>query len=61
MFLAEDLGLDHNITISKTDVYLYISYIQPSSDFLSEPWIFITLLIIMSADAAYLGGHFIAY
>ena len=60
-FLAKDFSLDHNITISITDVYLYISYIQPSSDFLSEPWIFIKLLLVMSAKAVYLGGHFIAY
>lgn len=61
VFLAEDFGLDHNISISITDVYLYISYTQTFADILSEPWIFTALLVVVSAAAVCLGGYFIAY
>ncbi|MBY8991397.1 MAG: hypothetical protein KGD58_11635 [Candidatus Lokiarchaeota archaeon] len=65
VYLAEDFGLDNNITISITDVYLSISYIEswigvlPSSD--PEPWIFAALLIFVSLATVCLGGYFIAY
>ena len=65
VYLAEDFGLENNITISITDVYLSISYIEswtvpsPPSD--PEPWIFAALLIFVSIAAVCLGGYFIAY
>ena len=59
VFLAEDFGLDHNITISLTDVYLYVFYTETFPDI--EPWIFAALLVAVSAAAVCLGGYFIAY
>ncbi|MHA2181541.1 MAG: hypothetical protein ACXAAH_08975 [Promethearchaeota archaeon] len=62
VYLAEDFGLDHNISISLTDVYLIISWTEswtalPSS----EPWIFAALLALVSVATVCLGGYFIAY
>lgn len=63
--LAEDFGLDHNITISITDVELYITYTETIPDPLippiPEPWIFLALLVLVTAAAVCLGGYFIAY
>ena len=66
VYLAEDFGLDHNITISVTDVYLSISWTEswtdptpPQPD--PEPWIFATLLGLVSVATVFLGGYFIAY
>ncbi|MHA1986791.1 MAG: hypothetical protein ACW98D_09145 [Promethearchaeota archaeon] len=65
VYLAEDFGLDHNITISVTDVYLTISYTESwtdpplASD--PEPWINAVLLVLVSAASICLGGYFIAY
>ena len=61
VYLAEDFGLDHNITISITDVYLYISYTQTFPDIFSEPWVSTALLVLVSAAAVCLGGYFVAY
>ena len=61
VFLAEDFGLDSNRTISITEVYLYISYIETFSDIFSEPWIFTGLFIIAVFAATALGGYLIAY
>jgi len=64
VYLAEDFGLAHNITISITDVYLSISWIEswidpPST--IPEPWIFAALLVFVSTAALVLGGYFIYY
>ena len=61
VFLAEDFGLENNITISITDVYLYISYTETFPDIFSEPWIFTGLFIIAVFAATALGGYLIAY
>ncbi|MFX1554412.1 MAG: hypothetical protein ACFFBV_10845, partial [Promethearchaeota archaeon] len=62
VFLAEDFGLAHNITISITDVYLNISWIESWTEpSIPEPWIFALLLILVSIGAISLGGYLIAY
>jgi len=65
VYLAEDFGLDHNITVSITDVYLSLSWteswIDPPLQPDAEPWIFAALLIIVSVAATCIGGYFIAY
>ncbi len=61
VFLAEDFELESNRTISITDVYLYISYIETFSDIFSEPWVFAGLFIIAVFAATVLGGYLIAY
>ena len=61
VFLAEDFGLENNITISITDVYLYISYTETFPDIFSEPWVFAGLFIIAVFAATVLGGYLIAY
>jgi len=61
VFLAEDFELDSNRTISITNVYLYISYIETFSDIFSEPWVFTGLFIIAVFAATALGGYLIAY
>jgi len=64
VYLAEDFGLAHNITISVTDVYLSISWIESWIDpplTIPEPWIFAALLVFVSTAAICLGGYFIYY
>jgi hypothetical protein len=61
VFLADDFGLDHDITISITDVYLYISYKEYFPDIFSEPWIFAGLFIIAIIGASLLAAYLIAY
>ncbi len=61
VFLADDFELDHDITISITDVYLYISYKEYFADIFSEPWIFAGLFIIAIFGAAILASYLIAY
>ena len=65
VYLAEDFGLDHNITISVTDVYLSISYTESWADLPitsdPEPWINAVLLVLVSLATVVLGGYFIAY
>ena len=61
VFLADDFELDHDITISITDVYLYISYKEYLPDIFSEPWIFAGLFIIAIFGAAILAAYLIAY
>jgi hypothetical protein len=65
VYLAEDFGLDHTITISVTDVYLSISWIESWTDPTlppnPEPWIFAALLALVSVATVGLGGYFIAY
>jgi len=61
VFLAEDFGLEQDITISITDVYLYISYTETFADIFSEPWVSTALLIAVSAATICLGGYLIAY
>ena len=57
VFLAEDFALENNITISITDVYLYISWTETSS----EPGIFMGLFIISVIGAVVLAAYLIAY
>ncbi len=61
VFLAEDFGLEQDITVSITDVYLYISYKETFADIFSEPWVSTALLIAVSAATVCLGGYLIAY
>jgi len=61
VFLAENFGLDQNITVSITDVYLYISYTETFLDIISEPWFFTGLFIIASIAAVTITAYLIAY
>jgi hypothetical protein len=61
VYMADEFGLDQNITISIDDVYLTISYIEIFPDILNQPWIFAALLVFASVATAGLGGYFIAY
>ena len=61
VFLADEFGLDEDITISIDNVYLKISYIEIITDILTEPEIFRMLLIIASVLAAGLCSYLIAY
>lgn len=61
IFLADRFDLDHNITISITDVYLNISYIETYSDYIPEPLIYTALLIAAVIAASVIGGYLIAY
>ncbi len=60
VYLAEDFALDNDITISITDVYLYVSYTETIID-QSEPFIFTALFIISIIGATVLAGYLIAY
>ncbi len=60
-YMADEFGLDQNITISVDDVYLTISYIEIFREFFNEPWVFAALLVFASVATAGLGGYFIAY
>jgi len=61
VYLADEFILTNNITISITDVYLYISYTETFSEFITEPWIFTALLIIASLVTIIVGGYLYAY
>lgn len=61
VFLADEFGLDQNITISIDDAYFIISYIEIFPDFFSEPWVFAALLVFASIATAGIGGYLIAY
>ena len=63
VFLADEFGLDHIITISIDDVFLEISYTETIIDPnpIPEPLIFSILLIVAIIAAAGVGGYFIAY
>ena len=61
VFLAEDFELDSDITISITDVYLYISYTETFPDIIPEPLLFAGLFIISVIGAGVLAAYLIAY
>ena len=61
IYLADEFGLENKITVSITDVYLYISYIETFPDIFSEPWIFAGLFIISIFGASLLAAYLIAY
>ena len=61
VFLAEEFGLNQSITVSITDVYLYISYTETIPEVVLEPWIFTTLLIVASIIATGVGSYLVAY
>ena len=63
IFLADEFGLDHIISISIDDVFLEISYTETiiDSNPIPEPLIFTILLIVAIIAAASVGGYFIAY
>lgn len=61
VYLADEFGLDQNITISIDDVYLTISYVEIIYEFFQEPWVFAALLVFASIATASIGGYFIAY
>ncbi len=61
VFLAEDFALDSDITISITDVYLYISYTETFTDPIPENLLFAGLFIISVIGATVLAAYLIAY
>ncbi len=61
VYMADEFGLNANITISIDDVSLIISYIEVFPEFFSQPWVFAALLVFASIATASLGGYFIAY
>jgi len=61
LYLAENFGLEQNITISITDVFLYISYTETILDIIEEPWFFTGLFIIASIAAVTITAYLIAY
>ncbi len=61
VFLAEDFALDSNITISITEVYLYVSYTETIPDPITENWLFVGLFIISVIGATVLAAYLIAY
>ena len=61
VYLAEDFELGNNITISITDVYLYISYTETFPDPILENWLFLGLFIIAIMGATVLAAYLIAY
>jgi hypothetical protein len=61
IYMADEFGMNQNITISIDDVSLIISYIEIFRDFFTEPWVFAALLVFASVATAGLGGYFIAY
>ena len=63
VFLADEFGLDHIISISIDDVFLEISYTETFIDPnpIPEPLIFTILLIVAIIAAVCVGGYFIAY
>jgi hypothetical protein len=61
VYMADEFGLDQNITISIDDVYLTISYVEIFRDIINEPWVFAALLVFASVATAGIGGYFIAY
>ena len=61
VFLAEDFELDSDITISITDVYLYVSYTETFPEIIPEPLIFAGLFIISVIGATVLAAYLIAY
>lgn len=60
VYLAETFDLDRNITISITDVYLYVTWVENIPD-IFPAWIFITSLIIAIIAVVGSGGYLIAY
>ena len=61
VYLAEDFGLDNNITVSIKNVYLYVSYTETFPDPISENWLFVGLFIIAVMGATVLAAYLIAY
>lgn len=61
VFLAEDFGLEQNITIAITDVYLHVSWTETFPDIIPEPWLFLGLFIIALIAAIVITGYLIAY
>jgi hypothetical protein len=61
LFLADDFLLDRNITISITDVSLYISYTETTSDVVQQPWVFTALLVIATLVTVIVAGYLYAY
>ncbi|MFX1379891.1 MAG: hypothetical protein ACFFA4_12450 [Promethearchaeota archaeon] len=61
VYMADEFGLDQNVTVYIDDVYLTISYIEIFRDIFNEPWVFAALLVFASVATAGIGGYFIAY
>ena len=61
IYIANEFLLNRTITISIDDVYLVISYIEITTDFLGEPEIFRLLLIIAAVAGGLIGSYFILY
>ena len=61
VFLAEDFELDSNMTISITNVFLYISYTVFEEDDPTENFLFVGLFILAVIGATILAAYLIAY
>lgn len=61
VYIAEDFGLEDNITISITDVYLYISYTETLPDVIPQNLLFLGLFIIALIAAITAASYLIAY
>ena len=61
LVIADDFGLDREISISIDDVYLLISYTETIPDTIEEPWIATGFFIITAISAVVLGGFLIMY
>lgn len=61
VYLAEDFALDNDITISITNVYLYVSYTETFPDIIPENGLFLLLFILAVIGATVLAGYLIAY
>jgi len=61
VYLAENFGLEQNITIFITDVYLHVTWTETLADIIPEPWLFLGLFIIALIAAIVITGYLIAY
>ena len=61
VYLADEFGLAEDIKISIDNVFFEISYIEITSDILSEPEIIRILLIVASIAGLCIGGYLVAY
>jgi hypothetical protein len=61
LVIADDFGLDREISISIDDVYLLISYTETIPDTIEDPWIATGFFIITAIATVVLGGFLVMY
>ncbi|MFX1388467.1 MAG: hypothetical protein ACFE9Z_00210 [Promethearchaeota archaeon] len=61
VYLADEFGLNENITVSIDNVYFKIAYIRYFPEFFQQPWVFAALLVFASIVVAGISGYLIAY